>query len=179
MSSDPVKHTLPPFMDARDDLYEMYIHLPYVKDVALCTSDMIKPVTGNVIKYFTVQPEEPAVIDSNELVKQLIRQAAAQLPTAAQPPEAQPALDEDIALEASPLLAEQNEAAGTKGKTAPPKTPASPKGAAANESTKGSKGEKSSKPLNEKSIKDAFADFDEEDEDDFSFLRKNQAPAAL
>jgi len=63
--SDNEKRTLPPFDGLPLSSEDMYTHLPYVKDITLCTPETIRLVSGNVIKYYTVDTKETITIDTN------------------------------------------------------------------------------------------------------------------
>lgn len=52
------KRKLRPFDAANHDDFSIYNHLPYYRDINLCTQEMITLVTGNVIKYFQYKIEE-------------------------------------------------------------------------------------------------------------------------
>lgn len=61
------KRQLKPFDGAPFSAEDMYSHLPYVKDIALCTKETIRLNSGNIIKYYSVGNEESVTIDTNEL----------------------------------------------------------------------------------------------------------------
>ena len=60
------KRTLPPFDGQPLSSEDMYTHLPYVKDITLCTPETIRMVSGNVIKYYTIENGDTITIDSSE-----------------------------------------------------------------------------------------------------------------
>ncbi|MBP5306358.1 MAG: hypothetical protein J6Z02_10945 [Lachnospiraceae bacterium] len=59
------KRTLPPFDGQPLSSEDMYTHLPYVKDITLCTPETIRMVSGNVIKYYTIESADTITIDSS------------------------------------------------------------------------------------------------------------------
>ena len=63
--SEKDKRMLPPFDGQPLSSEDMYTHLPYVKDITLCTPETIRLVSGNVIKYYTVEQKDPVTVDSN------------------------------------------------------------------------------------------------------------------
>ena len=63
--SEKDKRMLPPFDGQPLSSEDMYTHLPYVKDISLCTPETIRLVSGNVIKYYTVEQKDPVTVDSN------------------------------------------------------------------------------------------------------------------
>lgn len=67
-----VTHSLPPFSDLRLHEFDMYLHLPYKKDIYLCTPETIKLISGNVVKYYTIQPLDEITIDTNDLAEHLV-----------------------------------------------------------------------------------------------------------
>ena len=68
-------HTLPPFLDPRASRYDMYQHLPYVKNIELCSPDTIRLVSGNVLKYYMIiSLPDTVTINTNPLAEFLVEQ---------------------------------------------------------------------------------------------------------
>ena len=68
-------HTLPPFLDPRASRYDMYQHLPYVKNIELCSPDTIRLVSGNVLKYYMIiSLPDTVTINTNPIAEFLVEQ---------------------------------------------------------------------------------------------------------
>ncbi len=68
-------HTLPPFLDPRASRYDMYQHLPYVKNIELCSPDTIRLVSGNVLKYYMIlRLPDTVTINTNPIAEFLVEQ---------------------------------------------------------------------------------------------------------
>lgn len=150
-TNDNPARSLPPFAELRVNEFEMYDHLPYHKDIYLCTPEMIKTVTGNVVKYYTVQEDESLTIDTNDLAKHLVecgKEESRRFHSHDIP-------DPDNVIDTVALHEEDV-------------TPADAAPASAGKAAK----TKAAEP-EPKKITNAFAGFEDEDEndDDFSFLR--------
>lgn len=72
MSEAPVR-TLPPFLDSNHNAHDIYRFLPYHKDIELCPPEMIRLLSGNVVKYYTIVREESVTIDTNNLAEHLVK----------------------------------------------------------------------------------------------------------
>ena len=68
-------HTLPPFLDPRASRYDMYQHLPYVKNIELCSPDTIRLVSGTVLKYYMIiSLPDTVTINTNPIAEFLVEQ---------------------------------------------------------------------------------------------------------
>ena len=67
------KRSLRPFDGAPLTSDNMYSHLPYVKDINLCTPEMVRLQSGNLIKYYSIDNAEAVTVDSNELADQFVQ----------------------------------------------------------------------------------------------------------
>lgn len=148
--------SLPPFAELRVNELEMYDHLPYHKDVELCPPEMIKMVSGNVVKYYTIQEDQSQTIDTNDLAEHLVERGR----NASRHYHSHDILDSENVIDAEEFHEEDIS-------TSPADTPPSvtPPSATSGKAPK-------SKQTGDKQITNAFSGLeDDEDEDDFSFLR--------
>ncbi len=54
-----IKHKLRPFNTTMTEDMSTYDRIKYIRDIDLCTNKMITLVTGNVLKYFTIDMGDP------------------------------------------------------------------------------------------------------------------------
>ena len=157
---DNDKRTLPPFDGVPLSSEDMYTHLPYVKDITLCTPETIRLVSGNVIKYYTVEKKDPITIDSNAESDRLTQLSHDEIARkyAQEMAEKEEDMDDmaESAADIAAMLTQDSQ----------PELPL-------NEEATESEPEEAPETAEEPEIVDAFAgiDTDEEDEYDFSFLK--------
>ena len=155
------KRTLPPFDGQPLSSEDMYTHLPYVKDITLCTPETIRMVSGNVIKYYTIESADTIKIDSSAESDRLTqkshddiaRKYAEALAKSADAEEAIEGMTDQVEDMAAKLVADTSEDIS-------------------NSNAEDEAVEESAAPEGEE-IANAFEGYneDEEDEYDFSFLK--------
>ena len=70
--STELSRQLAPFLELRIDNHDIYHKLPYKKDIYLCPPESVRLISGNVVKYYTIIPEEPIILDTNDLAEHLV-----------------------------------------------------------------------------------------------------------
>jgi len=70
--STELSRQLAPFLELRIDDHDIYQKLPYKKDIYLCPPESVRLISGNVIKYYTIIPEEQVILDTNDLAEHLV-----------------------------------------------------------------------------------------------------------